>query len=248
MFCDIRFYKRLMAAIVRLISDTPGQINASSIFEIRSTTKGFLVPRMTQAERDAIVDPATHLLVGNTDTKCLDLNRGTPSSPDWKCLFTDVNIGRYASRVTQDPSTTDAEGIALEVNAIENPDIDHDDSINNDEFTILRTTQLFASIRASLQRESGVGTETYYFWAEVSTDGGSNWNPVEDSLQIITHTFLGNDRPFVISTTFPLNKDDMVRFRHQVTDATDGIGLKATAAQSGRPNSPSVLLSIATMI
>ena len=40
----------------------------SSILDIQSTTKGFLLPRLTSAERDAISLPATGLLIYNTTT------------------------------------------------------------------------------------------------------------------------------------------------------------------------------------
>lgn len=42
--------------------------NASATFDITSTSQGFLVPRMTTAQRNAIVAPSTSLLIFNTDT------------------------------------------------------------------------------------------------------------------------------------------------------------------------------------
>lgn len=46
------------------VSITP---NASSVLELRSTTKGFLAPRMTSAQKDAISSPATGLTIYQTD-------------------------------------------------------------------------------------------------------------------------------------------------------------------------------------
>lgn len=43
--------------------------DASSILDVKSTTKGMLVPRMTTTQRTAITTPATGLLVFDTDTK-----------------------------------------------------------------------------------------------------------------------------------------------------------------------------------
>ena len=51
--------------------------NASAVVEMASTTKGFLPPRMTTTERDAIVSPAAGLLVYNTTTKKLQFHNGT---------------------------------------------------------------------------------------------------------------------------------------------------------------------------
>jgi hypothetical protein len=41
--------------------------NASSLLEVRSTSKGVLIPRMTQTQRNAIKSPATGLLIFQTD-------------------------------------------------------------------------------------------------------------------------------------------------------------------------------------
>ncbi len=43
--------------------------DASSILDVKSTTKGMLVPRMTTAQRTAIITPANGLLVYDTDAK-----------------------------------------------------------------------------------------------------------------------------------------------------------------------------------
>src|ERR1700712_1466637 len=40
---------------------------ASSVLDVKSTSKGFLAPRMTAAQRAAIVSPAEGLLVYQTD-------------------------------------------------------------------------------------------------------------------------------------------------------------------------------------
>lgn len=50
---------------------------SSAVFEIKSVTGGFLAPRMTQSERDAIVSPASGLMIYNTDVKCYEFWNGT---------------------------------------------------------------------------------------------------------------------------------------------------------------------------
>jgi hypothetical protein len=51
--------------------------DASSKLEVNSTTQGFLPPRMTTSQRDAIVSPAIGLVVFNTTTNCLNFFVGS---------------------------------------------------------------------------------------------------------------------------------------------------------------------------
>jgi hypothetical protein len=58
--------------------NTDGSLpNASSILDVKSTTKGVLVPRMTSAERNAIAAPATGLLVYDLTTQSYWYFNGT---------------------------------------------------------------------------------------------------------------------------------------------------------------------------
>jgi hypothetical protein len=50
---------------------------SSAIFEANSTSQGFLPPRMTTAQRDAITNPAVGLLIFNISTNCLNMYYGT---------------------------------------------------------------------------------------------------------------------------------------------------------------------------
>jgi len=59
----------------------------SAILEIRSTSKGLLIPQMKATHRNAITKPATGLLVWQTDeVKGFYFNVGTPQAPDWQIL------------------------------------------------------------------------------------------------------------------------------------------------------------------
>ncbi len=51
--------------------------NASALLELDSTNKGFLAPRMTQAQRDAIVNPATGLFIFDTTSNGYEVFNGT---------------------------------------------------------------------------------------------------------------------------------------------------------------------------
>ncbi|AZA83975.1 hypothetical protein C1637_15905 [Chryseobacterium lactis] len=60
--------------------------DGSAALDIYSQNKGMLVPRLTTAKRDAIPNPATSLIIYDTDKKCLSQNIGTPTTPDWLCI------------------------------------------------------------------------------------------------------------------------------------------------------------------
>ncbi len=52
----------------------------SAMLDVKSNSKGFLPPRMTAAERNAISSPAAGLIVYNTNTKRVNIYNGT----EWK--------------------------------------------------------------------------------------------------------------------------------------------------------------------
>lgn len=63
-----------MAAQTAIGGNTP---DPSAMLDVTSTEKGFLPPRLTSAQRDAISNPAEGLLIYNTDTDCLNHFSGT---------------------------------------------------------------------------------------------------------------------------------------------------------------------------
>ncbi|RKE77170.1 FISUMP domain-containing protein [Chryseobacterium sp. AG363] len=51
-----------------------------------ATHKGVLIPRMTTADRNSIVSPASGLMIFNTSVPCFQINNGTPATPKWECV------------------------------------------------------------------------------------------------------------------------------------------------------------------
>jgi hypothetical protein len=63
-------------------------LNSSAVLELESTTKGFLLPRLTTAQRNTIVSPAVGLTIFNTTLNCNEWYNGN----DWFCPCTQSNL------------------------------------------------------------------------------------------------------------------------------------------------------------
>ena len=84
----------------------------SAILELRSTTQGFLMPRMTETQRNSIAMPATGLVIYNTDSATIEYNIGTPTAPSWARILTDSNAGSIAWMLGGNVNTTPFDGVS----------------------------------------------------------------------------------------------------------------------------------------
>ncbi|MCC7439412.1 MAG: hypothetical protein IT211_13050 [Armatimonadetes bacterium] len=80
----------------------------SAALDIFSTSAGLLIPRMTSAQRDAIPNPATGLLVFNTTTGNFEYNSGTPGTPTWATILNTSNLVNFGWSTTGNPNTNPA--------------------------------------------------------------------------------------------------------------------------------------------
>jgi hypothetical protein len=93
--------------------------NSSALLDLQSTTSGTLITRMTEAQRDAIVSPATGLLIYNTDDNEFNFYNGsawTPISGSGGSTNTSIGSGyRVAVNATNNIKSISAKyGIALD--------------------------------------------------------------------------------------------------------------------------------------
>lgn len=61
------------------ISDSGGSFTPdnSSVLELQSVSRGLLIPRMTQTQRDAVASPVAGLMIYNTTTGLVEFYNGT---------------------------------------------------------------------------------------------------------------------------------------------------------------------------
>jgi len=75
------------------ISAQGGSPDSSAVLELQSLKQGFLLPRLTTAQRDSIVSPAQGLIVLNTGTGCLNMFFANGwRQACFNCGFPDPNI------------------------------------------------------------------------------------------------------------------------------------------------------------
>ncbi|MDN3656660.1 hypothetical protein QWZ08_13530 [Ferruginibacter paludis] len=68
------------------INATSSLPDNSAMLDVSATDKGFLAPRLTTAQQNAISLPATGLLIFNTTDNVFKVNTGTPAVPLWTPL------------------------------------------------------------------------------------------------------------------------------------------------------------------
>ncbi len=72
-----------LSAQVGIGTDSP---DASALLELKAdgaTKRGLLLPRLSTTERIAITAPANGLIIYNTTEKCVEVNIGTKTAPEW---------------------------------------------------------------------------------------------------------------------------------------------------------------------
>ncbi len=89
------------------IGDNSENPDPSSVLELESTNKGFLISRLTTAQINAIANPATGLIVYNTDVNLLQVNTGSTTSPQWSNLV--ISQGENNKGAILVPVGTDAD-------------------------------------------------------------------------------------------------------------------------------------------
>lgn len=94
-------------------------VEPSAMLELSSTNRGFLLPRLTTTERNAMVNPANGSLIYNSTTNSLNINTGTPGSPVWEATNTEATktarTGQSAKYSNSDTSTNLNSDTAIEL-------------------------------------------------------------------------------------------------------------------------------------
>lgn len=97
-----------------------GSVLGSALFQMNSTSKGLLIPRMNSTQRDGISSPATGLLIYNTT----DFEFQTYNGSDWESIMTDWSEFSWISDADYDTGieveeTADSDTISFYTNGVQ---------------------------------------------------------------------------------------------------------------------------------
>jgi hypothetical protein len=111
------------------IGDNPKNIDPNVLFEMESTNKGMVLPRMTAVQRNAIANPSPSMLIYNTTEGCINIY--SAADKDWRSVCGEkangsaeytidcsslVVSGKYTTGVALDP---DSNYLTISVNVTE---------------------------------------------------------------------------------------------------------------------------------
>jgi trimeric autotransporter adhesin len=116
-----------MAVFGQVSVNTDGSApDSSAVLDVKSTTDGMLIPRMTHAQRIAIVRPATSLLVYQTDAeKGFYYNEGTKTDTNWIYIGSwwslrgNAGIDPFGNPLDYFIGTTDGQDLVFKTNNTE---------------------------------------------------------------------------------------------------------------------------------
>ncbi len=159
------------------ISTDNSDPDPSAMLDVKSTSKGILVPRMTIAERNAISSPASGLLVFCTDNSQYFSNKGTPTVPNWIMVSSQwLNNGNniYFNSGNVGIGVASPTALSLQVNgkigasygSVTSPGFTFDNGIENTgfsspaAFSISFITQATEKMRLNQAGALGIGTSS----------------------------------------------------------------------------------------
>jgi hypothetical protein len=139
----------------------------SAMLDVKSTTNGLLIPRMTQAQRNVIDSPAPWLLIFQTDNSPgIYFNAGTNANPVWMMVATGSNwslTGNSGTSVAANfIGTTDNTPLTFRVNNQLSGKIDH----------ILFNTSL--GFQSLLSNTTGSANSAFGYQSLGSNSSGNN--------------------------------------------------------------------------
>ncbi len=219
------------------IGDNPTTINNSALLELESSDKGILISRMTEAQKNAIVSPATGLLIYQMDGSS-GFYYYTGSV--WQNMIDNQAIYAHLSdSLEQQPTTTDPTAVSFTTNDEING-ISH--TAGGSTITILTAGVYNLMVQPLVTRTGSSGTAVFHCWLQVDT--GSGWTNLPNSNRKLDIPNLNQDDVIVLSLIHYFNSNDTVRVMISTSDVSKEVRLHPHLNITNEPNIPSIIFTM----
>ena len=212
------------------IGTNPGNKQASAVLELESTTKGFLMPRMSPAQMASISNPAVGLQIYNTTDSCIYVYRGISG---WYSTCGGFNAWSLFGNTGINPTTnflgtTDGQPLVLKTNATERLRIDAAGNINQTGLGAVNLTG-FVTANAGATITGPVAGAGF---VNINTVGANTTNI---GTAISTTNINGNNLYFPALTTGSLTTDAIIGV-NRATGKADTLNIASIVSNSFTAN------------
>lgn len=203
----------------------------SSILDIESNSQGVLLPRLTTAQRNAIVNPANGLLFYNTDLAEFQFNNGNTATPDWiktsrnPCVKYSNNAGDTAQNIN-----SNAAGNAPIVSTLEWNDNTalYNANVALNTITVNTTGRYRVSVNMSLITATTTARLSPEIWIEI--------NGIQRGTYASTGYIRNNnghrESSLHITEVFELNANDVISVAHVRTASAGTVTLRSAGSSN----------------
>ena len=219
--------------------------SSSAALDVSSTAKGFLPPRLTTTQRDAITSPAEGLTIWNNINKQLEVYDGTYWVNMAGKLVHTLNVGDTygGGKVAYIFTSNDPGYVAKEVHGLIAAEIDQSTGIqwfkNRTSIVTLKTLGTGAANTLAIIGYAGATTLNSYAAGIASNYRGGNYSdwylPSQDELNklYLNKNFIGMENPTGIYWTSSQNGTSTA-FKQDFSNGSQGSDLKDTVLNSVR--------------
>jgi len=203
----------------------------SSVFHVESTTKGMLLPRLTTIEQNNILNPASGLLIYNTDDKEFRFNYGAPASPNW--IKTSRNQAVKYSNNNADTSVNVNANSKINAPIISALEWNDDTSIysvdtGNNTITVAKPGRYKIVVNISLITTTNTARLTPEMWIEINgTQRGSY-----SSTGYVRNANGQKESSLHLSEVFELNTNDIISVSIVRTANAGSVNLRSVGSSN----------------
>jgi hypothetical protein len=232
--------KNIICAIIMLFSIQYGYTQVgigtttpdpSSILDIESNSQGVLLPRLTTAQRNAIVSPANGLLFFNSDLGEIQLNIGNTITPYWAKTSRNASV-KYSNNATDTAQNINS-NTAANAPIISTLEWNDNTTLYNANIVLNTITVTTAGrykivVNMSLITSTGTARLSPEIWIEINGAQRGTYA----STGYIRNNNGHRESSLHITEVFELNANDVISVSHIRTANAGTVNLRSTGSSN----------------